>query len=541
MRRYVKLSLLFLSAVGLANAQPSCPTTKNDCNTCPDGSSKGDTAFNSSKTFLWIRPPFQSSMPEKESLWRDRALAKECGLSGAFQIVPFGGRSTNKKDIAEYFMFCKKSALKVATDNFPALVDNPNLRDVNAAHFNIHVANPGSSPAFQSTIQFRPQHTFAGVGFDYKQYLHCRDACEKKWWMEISFPVLYVRNDMRLTECVTSTGTVEPLNDNVNKNMIEAFCCPKPFVNPSLNDGSVVTGSGFQFGRICGSRKKTGVADIELKLGYDYLCEEMCHAEGYVGGLIPTGNRPDAKFVFEPIVGHGKHGGIIWGASWGWEVWSSCDRYVHFEMATNGRYLFRNSQHRSFDVKGKPWSRYQLVYRNETDADAQAPFEGINVFTRKVKVNPRFQKDINTAFVYTSCGFQGELGHNFWAKASDKIKLDKCWEGTQAFVNLQPESNNATGGTNAADEINRAITIKENFSIANADYSTDFAIKAGDLDLESASSPCALTHIFYGSLGYRWDDWCYPTFVGLGASYEISSEHSAISRWTVWGKFGVSI
>ncbi len=351
MRKYVKLSLLFLGAVGFV-AQTTA-------------SSKDDSAFNSSKTFMWIRPPFQSSMPEKESLWRDRALAKEGGLSGAFQIVPFGGRSINKKDIAEYFMFCKKSSLNVATDNFPELVGNPNLRDVNAAHFNIHVASPASSPAFQSTIQFRPRHTFAGVGFDYKQYLHCRDACEKKWWAEISFPLLHVRNDMRLSEVITSTGTNTPLNDNVNTNMVEAFKGAKPFVNPLTEFSSnSITGSGWNFGKIAGSRKKTGVADIELKLGYDYLCEEMCHAEGYIGGLIPTGNRPDAKFVFEPIVGHGKHGGIIWGASWGWEVWASCDRYVHFEMATNGRYLFRNSQHRSFDVKGKPWSRYQLVYRN---------------------------------------------------------------------------------------------------------------------------------------------------------------------------------
>jgi hypothetical protein len=510
-RKYFKISLLLLGAVGFAQAD--------------DGIS-----FNNSKTFFWIRPPFQSSLPEKETLWRDRALARECGVSGAFQIVPFGGRSVKASEIAEYFMFCHKSELNVATGNLPGLPTNPNLRDVNAADFNIAVGL--SNPAFQSTIKFRPRHSFAGVGFDYKQYLAARDACEKKWWMEISFPVLHVKNDMRLSE--TSNG-VAPLNANVNANMVEAFKGLKGYFNPSIGDGTV-TGSAWKYGKINGPRKKTGVADIELKLGYDYLCEEMCHAESYIGGLIPTGNRAEAHYVFEPIVGHGKHGGLIWGASWGWEVWNSCDRYLHFEMATNGKYLFKNTQHRSFDVKGKPWSRYMLVYNNASDAANQAVQDGINVFTRKVEVRPRFQKDLNSAFVYTSCGFQAELGYNFWAKDAEKIKLDRPWEGTQAFAAIDD-----AGGSAGANLINRAITIKETFEDCNVAYGANLAIRAQDLDLQSASSPSALTHTFYGSLGYRWDDWCYPTFVGLGGSYELADDYGAISRWTIWGKFGVSI
>lgn len=510
MNKHIKVSLVLLSLIGMAYADHS------------------NKAFANSKTFFWIRPPFQTAMPEKETLFRDRALAKECGWSGAFQVVGFGGQSTHSKDMAEYFMFCTKSELIVASNNLAELADNPNARDVNAAHFNILAQTTGDP--FKSTFKFRPRHTFYGAGFEYRQYLHCKDACEKYWWFDISFPVLYVRNDMRLTEVVTS-GT--PLNANVNANMVEAFKGAKGFFNPST---ATVTGTAWTYGKIDGARKKTGVADIEVKLGYDFICDDCCHAEAYIGGLIPTGNRPKAHFVFEPIIGHNKHGGIMWGGSWGWQIWENCDSYLHVEMAANGRYLFQGKEWRSFDVKGKPWSRYMLVYLDADDAASQAATTGINVFTRKLKVTPRFMHDLNTALVYTWCNFQAEVGYNFWAKTSEKIRLDSAWEVGPAFASLAD-----SGATNGANAINRAITIKENFSACEADYSTLQAIQEQDLDLLSASSPALISHTFYGSVGYRWDDWCYPVFAGFGGSYEFASEHGAINRWMLWGKVGFSI
>jgi hypothetical protein len=524
MRKQLKVSLLLLSAASLLQAE--------DCD-------------NSSHTFLWIRPPFQSHMPEKEAMWRDRALARDCGISGAIQAVPFGGQTTQGKDIGKYFMFCNKNCLVVAEGNAfgGALVPgagnyNPNLRDVNAANFNIHTTGAN----FESTICFSPRQSFAGVGIDYKQYLHRRDACEKRWWFEVSSPIEWVRNDVRLTESISNPGTVAAgAQGKVNTSMKEAFLGQKPFLNNITQPSAVgflVTGSVWNFGKIAGSRTHTAAAEIEVKIGYDYLCEEMCHAEGYIGGLIPTGNRPKGEFVFEPIVGNNFHGGLMWGASWGWEIWCSCDRYLHFEMATNGRYLFQNTQTRSFDVKNKPWSRYQLVYRNATEAAAQVVQEGINVFTQKVKVRPRYQKDLNTALVYSHCGFQGEIGYNFWAKTSEKVSLNTPWVPGPAFANI-----NAAGFSTDISEINRAITIKEIFDGTGATiaYSNNARIQEQDLDLGSAATPCAISNIFYGSLGYRWDNWCWPVFVGVGGSYELASSCSAVNRFTVWGKFGVSL
>lgn len=503
-----------------------------------------------SHTFLTIRPPFQGSMPEKVTMWRDRALARDCGWSGAFQFVGFGGRSTHASDIGKYFMFCQKNRLVVAGQdaagiNFGQADYNPNARDVEAIHFNIQPAGPAATAnTFRSVIQFKPRHSYGGVGIDYKQYLHGRNACEKKWWLEVSTPIMNVRNDVRLTETVSKTITP---TTSANANMIEAFKGQKPFFNRNLNPlgdntSGTITGSGWRYGKICGSRSRTRAADIEVRIGYDYLCEEMCHAEGYFGGLIPTGNRPNGEFVFEPIVGYNFNGGLIWGGSFGWEIWSSCDRYLHIEMETQGRYLFQNTQRRSVDVKGKPWSRYMLVYQNEADAAACWVTEGINIFTPKVEVTPRYTKDLTTALVYTHCGFQGEIGHNFWAHPAERVKLKNDFPTGVAFVGMDnngyPICDMVEGDGGL---INRAITIKENFQLENRDYQSNLPIREEDLDLNTAATPCAITNIFYGSLGYRWDNWCYPMFVGIGGSYELASDFGAISRWMVWGKIGVSI
>jgi hypothetical protein len=70
-------------------------------------------------------------------------------------------------------------------------------------------------------------------------------------------------------------------------------------------------------------------------------------------------------------------------------------------------------------------------------------------------------------------------------------------------------------------------------------YSAGPTITEADLDLSSAANPATLSNIIYGTLGWSWD-WCLPTFVAVGGSYEFTSINTAVSRWNVWGKFGIS-
>jgi hypothetical protein len=522
-----------------------------------------------SHTFFSIRPPFQSAFPEKITLFRNiRAKAREDGWMGAFQAVVFGGQSTKSKKLAKFFLpgsnsetpnqliFAEQQATTIGGGTPPTI--NPFFRDVNATNFNIQTAGNN----FASRVTFKPRQTYVGAGFDWIQYFgwEC-DPCDKRWWFEVSFPVLRVKNDMRLTETVLNQGsTTGILAGKVNTNVTQAFSgntgTGLPFFNPLLGLTGAVTGSGFQFGKIDGSRSKTGVADVELKIGYDWLCDDTCYAYGYIGAVIPTGNKPKGVYVFEPIIGNNRHFGVMWGGAFGFELWRGCDgdRHVTWNVETNGRYLFRNTQTRSFDLYNKQWSRYQLVYRSLADALSGTAFEGINVFTQKMKVNPRWTFDFNSALTFDICRWELEFGYNMWARQCEKVTLKNPCTSTIALVGFD----NTTGdvsftGAPATGSINRAVTIRETFSPANiptfggaaptltaAIYANN-VIQAGDINLESAAHPATLSHTIYGSAGYNFDlCGCWPLFAGFGGSYEFASCNLALERWMVWGKIGVS-
>jgi len=490
----------------------------------------------SSQSFFRVRPHFQGASPEKVSMNRlDRIYTRVEGKHGAFQIVPFGGRTAKSRRFATYFTpFCKAELL-VAEDG-----DNNPDRDIDATAFNIFTENAD----FKSRICLRPRQSTAGVGLSWRQRLSCSGEEEKGFWFEVSLPITHVRNTVGLSENVLEKGggiIAESTDTNLNKiaqpNMTTAF-----------------QQAAFKFGRIpcnCGDGlTKTGVADVDLRVGYGWKSESMCHLESYLGVLIPAGNKVRGCNIFEPIVGHDHHVGFEFGNAGGFRVWANeeKEREVWVETAIHSIYLNKNTQRRSFDVKYKPWSRYLPVYCNfaqaqqaNTDQNPALYTQGINVFTQDVEVHGRFQRTYNTAFVYNSCRFSGEAGYNFFCRDAECVELCN-WCDTVAFVSCGSQS-----GSDVIGVANRFRTITHcnndclgSDSSFSEDQYNENTIKQADLDLNSAAAPCQTQHTFYANLGYRWDDIEYPTFVGVGGSYEFAPDNTGLNRWLVWGKVGMS-
>jgi hypothetical protein len=65
-------------------------------------------------------------------------------------------------------------------------------------------------------------------------------------------------------------------------------------------------------------------------------------------------------------------------------------------------------------------------------------------------------------------------------------------------------------------------------------------ITTDDLDLRSAAHPCSQQQTIYGALGYHYDDYCYPTVLGIGGSYQFCEYNTALNQWMLWGKVAVS-
>ncbi len=534
--------LLFFSIISSVVLANDCCRT--EC--APDNSCDCEIT---SRSYLAVRPLFQSASPEMISGFRsDRLHAKEDGWHGAAQAVVFGSKSANDRDLARYFFpFCKTelvveeffTSTSSGTSTAATLPTSSEPLDLLANHFNIFTNNHD----FKSKISIRPQQSVVGVGFQGRKAFCMNEEKGRGFYTSFSFPVQRVKNNLKLQEdIIRDGGGANTTRDRgtAQGNMIDAL-----------------TQDSWDFGKIKkGSMSKTGVADIEFKVGYEWIQEDPFHLESYLGILIPTGNKPNSKFLFEPIVGHGRHWGIMFGNSLGIQIWSdeAKDRSLRVEYASHSQYLFRNTQCRSLDLFCKPWSRYIEVYRNEDEANTASTLAsqlavdfataGINVLTIPLKVRPGFSHNMTTAAVFTTNGWQFEGGYNLYCRQSECLKLSCPWQEGPAIKYA-----NGAGKTNPVRDITgnaRLENIVVNSTpgtgnrVALGDYKYNF-IKESDLDLISASSPAVLSHTVYVALGYRWDDYDYPTFVNAGGSYEFNKGNNAgIERWTIWGKIGFS-
>src|SRR5579885_2372538 len=196
----------------------------------------------------------------------------------------------------------------------------------------------------------------------------------------------------------------------------------------------------------CGALSKTGVADLELVLGYNAVCTD----NGYFGLNIrtaaPTGNHPCGEFLFEPIVGNGGHWQLGGGIDTRAVMWQGeYDNSLNFYLDANITHLFKACQRRCFDLCGKPNSRYMLAQRLTTNTNglggtptagdvtpADVTFSDsqfankfspvANLTMTKIKVSAAVQGDVALKFTYNNgSGFSYDLGYNFFGRSCEKI------------------------------------------------------------------------------------------------------------------------
>lgn len=514
-----------------------------------------DDSYNSdhvSKTHFTTNPHYSTGRPEHLSLYRSpRMIARKDGFWGSIQVVGFFGESGKEEALARYFMPFRKSCLIIAegpgsttqlvgtntvfrpflSGTGSAATDHTSdafrkdAFDLLAHNFNITT----SLRTFESKICFCPKQRYVGAALNWRQSLSQNE--EKGFWVDITIPVVHVENAMNLTEKVINPGTaLLPSNDRPN-NMKQA-----------LNQ------KAWKYGRVSPCElKETRIADIEARIGYESVREDRCRYGSFVGVIAPTGNEPTGRFVFEPIVGRAGHWGVIWGGEAGFEVRSNENMSMHVSLDINNNYLFEHNEMRSFDLVDKQWSRYINIF---LDAKTTDTTPGINTFTRSLRIRPRGTYQVNSAITCKWKQFDFELGFNYHHRQSEEGYLACPWKIGPAIAGTL----GAVGSTDArsmslanmhmwnvgliADDPDFDTTLNQNSSANTLKYRP---IKESDLNLQSALHPAVIAHTVYASLGVNNEDSNYPTFAGIGGSYQFSADNAGMNRWSVWGKLGVSI
>ena len=548
MKKLLQLCILMISCDQI-NAIPFAHQLFND-ETCKQFACEHSCDCKAvSHSFFSIRPVYTINSPEY--LAHNRDYYKTCldVCSGTVQITPLGGASSHNESVSRFFLpFCD-TTLVVTEQSF----DETNIL---ARNFNIYTKNG----TFQSSVEFKPHHTFAGVGINYQQRIYQR--CNgNSIWISISGPILHVRNRMELIEDIYDDGggpiTVTSPAPQEDADNLPNSCNSDCMVNPTIAlqpVGSVEEAfkqKGWCFGRIDPSQgtTKTGIGDITVRLGYETVFREDCHLDSFFGLLIPTGNTPSSIILFEPIIGHNRHWGIVLGTTFGTEIWQAFDGdlILSTEFDFSITELFEHTERRSFDLKNKPWSRYMQFYKNKEQAELAAAnmltdptfaltlhTPGIDILTQDVKIKPGFYRMFNAGFILDYCQcLELEFGYNFFARQSECIHL-ACALPTDVAPKAIALG---AGATSRFASINDDVP---NACVSPlADYENNVITEA-DLNLESAAHPATITHTVYGSLAVEWNSCDHPMFVAVGASYEFPPDNVGLNRWMVWGKYGIA-
>lgn len=303
---------------------------------------------------------------------------------------------------------------------------------------------------FKSTICFHPLIT--SFVFDMQCYVGL-DCLLEGLYLRLHMPVCHTKWNLNLSECVEEKGTsAMPAGymaaTNVPRNQlscsfkeaITGYACNELKQQQPLTFGDMQ--DPLQFGRIQGRRAESRLSDVQFVVGYNTLNGETYHAGLNARFSFPSGNRPDPKYFFNPIIGNGHHWAVGVGFTSHKLVWQSADKldFTGFWLDANITHLFADEQCRSYDFINNPGSRYMLLSMISPVENADVYIGGvpiaqqyqrrllpaINVTTLNSKISMKAQVDLVAKWSLQYCGVQYDLGYNFWYRCAETLHSRGC-------------------------------------------------------------------------------------------------------------------
>ncbi len=188
----------------------------------------------------------------------------------------------------------------------------------------------------------------------------------------------------------------------------------------------------WKFGRFSFCPKsKTGLADIDVMFGWNFIQNDYAHVGFYSVTVIPTGNRPKAHYIFEPMIGDGKHWKLGGGASAHISLFPNTDEcWFNMGLYAYGRavHVFDTDQIRSFDFirqECEPThllTRYMLLKEYNTACEYNGTMiNAINFATRNCNVSVGLLADVSIKAFVAANGWEFDLGYNFYYREREKI------------------------------------------------------------------------------------------------------------------------
>lgn len=458
-------------------------------------------------TYLQSRPQ-GVNLPMEYTTFNERMTSKlEGRFGGNFMVTGFYSDSTDESEIGKYYGVANKSTF-LLNRGLPA--GAVTTADYELGYM-IHDHTNEVANANETKVTFSPKEEFYGARFDYYQNL---DKIAKGLYLKANLPIVGVKREMGMT-VVNDTPTGEAAN--VIKFLNGTYFKNGP--DGHSNDQIAMTNALITSGK----HTETGVADIEITLGYKFLYRSKYHVALNLGLTIPTGEDAHGKYLNEAIYGNGGHFAFGGGLDIQGRVWGDHDHNIKLNLVANYRYLFEASEKRTYRL-----SAYSMPYvLLGQDGTRTGLIPSSNVLTLNSDVTPGSMFDGIFAMAYNNGGFCFDLGYNMYFREDED-------------VHVKGDLPTAVGS--------RYGVAARSFAVADHTFGSNAAdfddggtwLTKKDLDVDAASTPSQFTNSIYGGLGYAFKEWQYPLLMGIGGKYEWASKNSAYSQWQVWGKLALS-
>lgn len=457
-------------------------------------------------TFFRPRPISQMSELEYAlSQWNEyhskNASCQDTIFRYSFEATGFYFHSLNSKSVGKYFSPGGLDEMRVR---------ELNTGDVGSLWFSVM---SDANTFYESTLRLRPTRDIAGGLF--KGLFYFDPECGRTW-AAVIVPFAYVSHKLGVEEIL--------------------FTSPGILAGGSASVSQALTSTHYNFSKFYGDAQTTVlIDDIALKLGYDLSRDCQQHASMYGIAYLPTSKPSDAVYLFEPLLGNGRHFGLGGGVNIDKHIWGCDHRRIHWLSDLRLAYYFKGKEKRSLDLNNGNWSRYFTVEFLPNALDPSQK-KGVNFFSGNVNVTPGAMIDFWTALHYNRRSFNIEAGYNFWWRQEENISFGKFLETFPSDLAIVPFLLNNGSVTASHATIAQSNVNGPNPLIADPSPVT---ITSADFDLQSAAQKSTWSSTFYIALSHELVGNCIDGMIGGGISYELS-HRGALSQIGGWIKGNIS-
>lgn len=484
---------------------------------CLGGTVQAHSDQYSRKTYLAVRPHGINTAMEYTT-WHKHAYSEQNKtIRTHLQFTPFYQKSEQSGDLGKYFGIGNgKNSFTVGRTDAAAATK----ADIeNGLLIHDQQAGIAANRLLAGTVNFLPYQEAYGIRLDLFQDINHPFA---NFFFKASTPIEHVATDVKMH---IANGVNANLGGGTTFSLQEFFA----------GKVSVATGPNMQSQltkvKIHGKRSETGLADLDVALGYKYIQDEKKHVFFSLDVTIPFGNKVRGEYLFEPVYGNGRHVGLGASLDTGFEIWHSDKANLNLLWVTRYKYLFEGTETRTLGVKDEKLGHYFLArpYNPNpvTGTDAQTNISLVplaNDLTTGFNVKPGSLFDTMLDFAFYSNNFTIDIGYSLFWKDGESAhgKLNETDFNNKKLTIAQAAfQTNAGGGMTAADVYKQ--------------------IQYSNLDFDAVKTPALLTNKLFAGLGYSFTLYeKYKGSVGLGGSYEFATSNADLENYAVWVKAAFS-